>query len=335
MAEAQLRFKITSQSLRRLDSYIGTEGSNRYLYASFDIDEDSNMPNPLLVVYVRYNDETYIVPKNEESGLYSIPSEVIQYPGFYLSCRVFSGNDDSISRYTEEVKIQIKGNGNILKRYMKADDQYSLEFLSTFYGQHVKNCENILALNEGLCYIQHQVSMLHDVVSDIGKIIQDSFEKLGKDLEFVKSLSYPIPIEPVDPVIPEGVEEDNKDAENPEEPNIEKYTVKISAIDGTVDSNYTKQEIEKGSNVSIVITPNENTVFKSITLNDVEYYEDTLPENISIVISEDNTLVLEILNVDKTLDIIITFREIEENNSTDNNSTVENGSGDGGYKTVN
>lgn len=218
--EAQLRFNITSQSLKRLDTFIGTEGSCGFLHASFDIEEDTNIPNPLLVVYARYDTETYIVPKNLETGLYDIPSEVIQYPGFSISCRIVSGDDDRIFRYTEECKIQIKGNGNILKRYMKADDQYSLEFLSTFYGQHVKNCENIASIYTSLSELNEQFIQFVDQVGKMGNIIQESFERLSNDLEFVKDITYPLPIEPIDPVVPEDPS-DGENTDNPSDTPIE------------------------------------------------------------------------------------------------------------------
>jgi hypothetical protein len=70
------------------------------------------------------------------------------YPGFYISCRVF--NEDGVSRYTEEVFVQVAGNGNILKRYIKSSNEYSLELFSTFYGLITKNSSDIKELTDKL-----------------------------------------------------------------------------------------------------------------------------------------------------------------------------------------
>jgi hypothetical protein len=148
MAEAQLKFKITLQSLKRLDSYVPTEGSENYVHASFEVESDGNIDDPALVVYARYDNEIYTVPKNTETGFYDIPVQANMYPGFYISCRVF--NEDGVSRYTEEVFVQVAGNGNILKRYIKSSNEYSLELFSTFYGLITKNSSDIKELTDKL-----------------------------------------------------------------------------------------------------------------------------------------------------------------------------------------
>lgn len=241
--EAQLRFDITSQTLRRLDNFVGCEGSTNFLHASFFIEDDNNIPNPYLTVYARYEGETYIVPKNEETGLFDIPGEVIQYPGFFISCRIGSGDDSSIQRYTEEVNVKIKGNGNILKRYMKADDRYSLEFLGMLYGQHAKNCENIKRLNESMQSLQEQIIKIAECVNNAGTQIQKTFEELGESLKFLNDVKYPMPIEPIIPVNPEDINED-KTGENDdvvEDTNNENT--------GSVQDNM--QDVEQGSGDNI------------------------------------------------------------------------------------
>lgn len=147
MAEAQLKFRISNQSLIRLDSYVPTEGSENYVHASFEIEEDYNVPNAFLAVYARYDDKVYVIPRNDETGLYDIDLPYLQYPGFYIQCQVFNS---VVTRNTEEVFIKVAGNGNILKRFLKSPDEYSLELLAKAYNLSVQNVSDIQKLSNKL-----------------------------------------------------------------------------------------------------------------------------------------------------------------------------------------
>lgn len=188
MADAQLKFRISNQSLIRLDSYVPTEGSENYIHASFEVDEDYNVPNAVLAVYARYDDKVYVVPRNIETGLYDIDLPYLQYPGFYIQCQLFNSE---VTRNTEEVFIKVAGNGNILKRFLKAPDEYSIELLSKAYNQSTQNAIDIQKLSDKL-----DVIIL--ALKELSNNAKSTYSTLGSTLDSLNEKPNDTPIEEPD-----------------------------------------------------------------------------------------------------------------------------------------
>lgn len=204
MAEAQLKFKITNQSLKLLESYIPTEGSENYVHASFELDPDNNLTDAILAVFARYDDKVYIVPKNTETGLYDFELPYLQYPGFYVSCRIFN---EKTSRYTEEIFIKVAGNGNTLKRYLKAPDQYSMELLSSISGRMDKLCDEMKELKEQVIINRDKIQVMRLILEEFGKNGRSAFNQLATNITLLDK----IPQEDPDPGIelpPEEIDPD-------------------------------------------------------------------------------------------------------------------------------
>lgn len=203
MAEAQLKFKISNQSLKRLDDYTPTEGSSNYVHASFELDPDNNLEDAILAVFARYDDKVYIIPKNTESGLYDIDLPYLQYPGFYIACRIFN---EKVSRYTEEIFIQVVGNGNTLKRYLKAPDKYSMELLSSISGHMDKMCDEMKELKEQVIINRDKIQVARLILEEFGINGTRAFQQLTEDIRLLDKIPQkdpePEPVEkPEDPTM--------------------------------------------------------------------------------------------------------------------------------------
>lgn len=191
MAEAQLKFKITNQSLKLLEPYTPTEGSENYVHASFELDPDNNLTDAVLAVFARYEDKVYIVPKNTETGLYDLELPYLQYPGFYISCRIFN---ETTSRYTEELFIEVSGNGNILKRYLKAPDKYSMELLSTISGNMDQMCDDMKELKTLVNTNAEKIQALRVLLESFGNNGKLAFQQLIDEVKLLDNIPAPEPI---------------------------------------------------------------------------------------------------------------------------------------------
>ena len=155
--EAQIKFKIKPDILKRLDHYVATEGSEGYIHASFEIEHDSNIDDPSLVVFTRIENEVYMIPRNKKTGLYDIPDYVIKYPGFSIFCKIYSGNTVKI---TEEVPIKVRGTGSIIKRVLKTTEEFSIETITALF-------QRMLELEEYTQKLEDRIKVLEDIADHI------------------------------------------------------------------------------------------------------------------------------------------------------------------------
>ena len=157
MQEAQLNFTVYKTAFKRYDKYKATEGSENYIHASFKVIDDPNLVNPILSVFARVDKEIYHVPYNKDTGLYDIPKQAVVYPGFYIFCKLF---DSQSSRVTEEIFVDVRGNGSVLRRYLTPTEEYSLELLTDMYSR--------IELLEGI--VQEQSEVIERMKDEIQNI---------------------------------------------------------------------------------------------------------------------------------------------------------------------